>query len=169
MILTTWCVFSAIVLFLSLTAHFATFLGIDPMEQIPGVMLIHVLIFPPFGAAIFYSSKIKTGRAGQNVAMAAAPKRLRVLTGVFFVYAFINFFILFFFLSLRGMPQHRDGKYFLQDHGKVVREVDEKEFHKRQAYVVRGFSGHWMLFSCAAITMLIGARNIRAQRDTIAA
>src|SRR5262249_54791073 len=32
-----------------------------------------------------------------------------------------------------------------------------------RAYVVRGFSGHWMMFFCASLTILVGAARLRRQ------
>src|SRR5207248_1208759 len=52
-----WCLFAAAVLLISAAVHCSTFMSIDPMQAIPGVMFIHVLIFPPFFAAIYYARK----------------------------------------------------------------------------------------------------------------
>ena len=165
MILAAWCVFAAVLLFLSLTAHACTFFGIDPLQKSPAVMFIHVAIFPPFGAAIFYTNKLKAAKS-QDMAMKAAPRPLRWLTGAFGLYAMVNF-VLFVILSEGGGPSQRDGKYVIEDHGTVVREISEAEFHRKQAYIVRGFSGHWMLFATAALTLLMGVRNIRKSNPII--
>ena len=69
----------------------------------------------------------------------------RVYDKAFFAYALINF-ALFFFLSKGGVPDVRDGKYVLHNHGQVIRELSEDEYELQKAYVVRGFSGHWMVF-----------------------
>jgi hypothetical protein len=66
-----WCVFAASVLFVSLLVHISTFVGIDPMEAFPGVMSIHVLIFPPFVAALIYASKVGGPRDHQVVGLQA--------------------------------------------------------------------------------------------------
>jgi hypothetical protein len=160
MFLAAWCAFSAIVLALSLIAHASTFLGIDPMAKFPGVMFIHVAIFPPFFAAIYYANRVKDTKEGPEIAMKAAPRPFRWLTGIFGAYALLNF-ILFIILNEGGNPYKEDGKYLLKSHGTVIRQLTELEFHRHQAYIVRGFSGHWMLFATAALTMLIGVRNIR--------
>ena len=55
-VLIGWCWVAAVVLLVSLVAHLSTFLGIDPMAAWPGVMFIHLAIFPPFIAALCYAS-----------------------------------------------------------------------------------------------------------------
>jgi hypothetical protein len=160
-VLIGWCWFAAAVLIVSLVVHVSTFLGFDPMAKWPGVMFIHLAIFPPFIAALFYASRTagKDPR-GQDRVFNSAPRWLRILTGVFFAYAFVNF-AAFIVLTEGGGPDERDGKYFLRSHGRVIREITEVEYHQQQAYVVRGFSGHWMLFSCGALTLLVGAAKLR--------
>lgn len=159
--LIAWCWAAAAVLIVSLAAHVSTFLGIDPMTRWPGVMFIHVAIFPPFIAAICYANRIGgPEEKRQEKAMNAAPRWLRILTGFFFVYTFVNFAI-FIVLNEGGGPEERDGKYLLMSHGRVIREITEEEYHRQQAYVVRGFSGHWMMFSCAALMLLVGASRLR--------
>ena len=40
----------------------------------------------------------------------------------------------------------------LNDHGKVVRELTKQEYQHLQTLEVRGFSGHWILFSILPVT-----------------
>jgi hypothetical protein len=160
-VLIGWCWFTAAVLLVSLVVHVSTFLGIDPMEECPGVMFIHVAIFPPFIAAICYANRIGGPKQGhQDRVIDSAPLWLRILAGVCFAYAFVNFAI-FIVLAEGGVPHERDGKYFLTSHSTVLRELSEAEYHQQQAYVVRGFSGHWMLFSSGALMLLVGAARLR--------
>jgi hypothetical protein len=91
-----------------------------------------------------------------------APRWMRRSLTVFGIYALINF-ALFFILVREGSPRMRNGKPFLMNRSTVVREISEAEFHKRQADLVRGFSGHWMMFSTAAMTLLSG---VAAHRKT---
>jgi hypothetical protein len=152
-----WAAMACAVFVASLAAHVATFLGIDPMETVPGVMGLHFLIFPPFIAGIVYCKTAPGGELTGNQVQAAAPRWLPWLTGLCFVYAFVNFG-LFMVLSGGGGPKESGGKYYLSSHGRVVRELTEAEYHQQRAYVVRGFSGHWMLFSSAALLMIVGSR-----------
>jgi hypothetical protein len=163
-VLIGWCWFAAAVLIVSLVVHASTFLGIDPMEEWPGVMFLHLAIFPPFIAAILYADRIGGPKQGrQDRVASSAPRWLQIMTGVFFVYAFVNFAI-FLVLVEGGGPHERDGKYFLTSHGTVLRELSEAEYHQQRAYVVRGFSGHWMLFSGASLMILVGV--VRLRRST---
>ena len=54
---------------------------------------------------------------------------------------------MFFVQSHGGGPEVRDGQYLLTSHGAVLRVLTEEQYHWYRALVVRGFSGHWMLFS----------------------
>ena len=156
-----WCWLAGSVLAVSLVVHVSTFLGVDPMAKWPGVMLIHLAIFPPFIAALCYASRAGAkAPGGQDRVFDGAPRWLRILTGVCFAYAFVNF-AAFMVLNEGGGPHERDGKYLLTAHGTVIRELTEAEYHQQQAYVVRGFSGHWMLFSSAALTLLVGTARLR--------
>jgi hypothetical protein len=159
--LTAWQWLASLLLALSLAVHLSTFLGVDPMEEIPGVMLLHVLIFIPFVAAALYVKKIDAPpRERRQVATRHAPLWLRIMAGVFFAYAIVNF-ALFIALSQGGVPTEEHGKYVLSAHGHVIRKLTERELHQQQAGVVRGFSGHWMVFSSAALVMLTGVARVR--------
>jgi hypothetical protein len=92
---------------------------------------------------------------------APMPRWARYTVKAFFAYAFINF-ALFFFLSRGGTPDVRDGKYVLHNHGNVIRELSEDEYELQTAYVVRGFSGHWMIF------YLVPALFFRYRKDELA-
>jgi hypothetical protein len=165
-LLRAWIYFSALVLVVSLAVHLSTFCGVDPMAAIPGVMFLHVTIFPPFFAAIVYAGNLTRDRGlTQQQLFKVAPAWMQRMSGIFFAYAMINF-IVFLFLVKGGSPEQRDGMYVLADHGRVVRQLSESEYHQMQAYVVRGFSGHWMLFSSAALTLLTGAANARKAPET---
>src|SRR4051794_17039292 len=110
-------VFSAVVLVMSAVVHLSTFCGVDPMAAVPGVMVIHVLIFPPFIGAIFAAQKAQR-RWGctQQQLFGLAPRWLKHLLAVLGGYALINF-VIFFLLTKDGGPSAREGKYFLTNHG----------------------------------------------------
>lgn len=84
---------------------------------------------------------------------------------VCFVYGLLNF-VIFMSLNEGGGPQIRDGKYVLTSHGKLIRELTEEEYHQQRAYVVRGFSGHWMLFASASLTFMMGAARLRHSSES---
>jgi hypothetical protein len=152
--------FAAILLAVTIVVHASTFLSIDPMERWPGVMFLHLAVFPPFIAAIYYASRACGGSKNVDPAVNSSPQWLRRLTIGLFAYAFVNF-ALFLFLNEGGSPQEREGKYLVTRHGKIVRELTEDEYHRHRAYVVRGFSGHWMFFFSASLTLLVGAASLK--------
>ena len=164
-----WCWFAAVVLIVSFVVHASTFLGIDPLAKWPGLMLIHLAIFPPFIAAICYANRTAgTKQGSSDPVVSSAPWWLRLLTGVSVVYAIANF-VLFIILMEGGAPSERDGKYVLHTHGTVIRELSEAEYHQKRAYELRGFSGHWMAFSSGALMMLVGAANLRRRTAQVPA
>jgi hypothetical protein len=85
------------------------------------------------------------------------PSWLRLLLGASFAYALVNF-ALFLRLSEGGNAQAEDGKYVLSNHGKTIRPLTSDEYHRMRAYEVRGFSGHWMLFSLAPAVYFLVTR-----------
>ena len=109
-----------------------------------------------------------SGGGGKNAdgddIMRHAPRWLAALAAVCFVYAIVNFLV-FFFLIREGEPRIRDGQYLLMEKGRVIRPLTEEEFHQKNRYKTRGFSGHWMLFYAAAATLLYAkARQRREER-----
>ncbi len=160
LVLAGWSCLAAAVLAVSLVVHASTLLGIDPQTKWPGVMFIHVAIFPPFLAAIYCSWRPgRPSGEGQSQAFDRAPRWLRIMSGAFFVYALVNFALFMVLSQGGGVPDQRDGKYVLHSHGKVLRELSEAEYHQQRAYEVRGSASHWMMFACAALTLLWGTAS----------
>jgi hypothetical protein len=151
-----WCVVAAAFLIVTATVHVSTFLPIDPMDEWPGVMFLHVAMFLPFGAALWYASRAGGEKKSLDPIVHSAPRWMQGLTVGLFAYAIFNFGM-FLTLSEGGGPTVRDGKYLLTSHGRVIRELTEAEYHRQRAYEVRGFSGHWMVFASASLMLLVGA------------
>ncbi len=74
------------------------------------------------------------------------PGWAKALAAGLVVYAAVNF-VVFLKLMHGGSPEEADGQYYLQDHGRVVRQLTKTEYRQFLAYEVRGFSGHLMVFS----------------------
>jgi hypothetical protein len=55
---------------------------------------------------------------------------------------------------LEGSPDIIDGKYVLENHGTLIRELSEVEYFKLRANEIRGFSGHWMVFYSLSMGIL---------------
>jgi hypothetical protein len=78
------------------------------------------------------------------------PKWLKTVYVLLFLYLAANF-VLFVFAP-KGQPGIIDGKYVLHSHGHVISELDQKQYDIARAQLLRGFSGHWILFSLIAAT-----------------
>jgi hypothetical protein len=79
-------------------------------------------------------------------AFRALPGWAQALTTVVFVYVGMNF--LLGMIQLRdGQPETNGRRYWLQNHGKYVREISESEFRVYQARGVRFFSGDYLAFA----------------------
>ncbi len=153
-------------LLLSIVVHFSTFLGFDPISRFPLVWLLHIGIFVVFIPAIIAANKAPATKTTSSASLFPnAPRWLIVAVGVFFAYALINFVILMY-LMRDGSPTRRDnGSFAITDHGRFVRKISEQEFHRYQAYEVRGFSGHWMAFYCISMATLVSAARGEAKQE----
>jgi len=126
---------------LSVVVHGATFFGVSLPAAFPPLWGLHVVAIIAFGAMML------TSRRTQRVEGFALPKWpvwAYLLVIAAFLYAFINFAICFGLIH--GTPEVRDGLYVLSDHGRIIRELSADEYRWQQAYIARGFSGHWMFF-----------------------
>jgi hypothetical protein len=142
-----WAAFAAVVLAISLAIHLSTFFGVDPMAAIPGIMLMHLLMFPPFLAAGYYLQKARAIEW-------RVPPWMKTTAALLALYAMLSA-VLFIVLGEGGGPSQRGDKFFLTSHGRILRELTLAEFLRQQANVVRFFSSGWMLFSAIALGLLI--------------
>jgi len=149
--------------FSSLFVHLSTFFGIDLSKHVPWVWVLHLGIFVVFIPMVFVQG-LESRKDFWNKIFAAIPRWGRYTIKAFFAYAVINF-AMFFFLSKGGVPDVRDGKYVLHNHGQVIRELSEDEYEWQKAYVLRGFSGHWMVFYLIA-AIVFWYRGRRAHPET---
>jgi hypothetical protein len=148
---------AAIGLVLSLAVHALTFAGVN----IPAAWLLHIGIFVVFVPAIVAANRMAKATSSDHagdIVLEFAPTWLNCVTGVFFAYAFFNFFCLAC-LNEGGVPGRINGELVLHSHGKVIRKLSPEEFDKHEAYVTRGFSATWMLFYSASLLMLAASEN----------
>ncbi len=94
----------------------------------------------------WWSNAIYEDQKSMTEIIRSFPMTIRILCAGVFLYTLVNF-ALFIINSEGGGPFAENGKYFLKSHGRVVRELSEQEFYRFRAYELRGFSGHWILFS----------------------
>ena len=124
-------IFALVGFFSSLLVHLSTFFGIDPSKHVPWVWVLHLGIFVVFFPMVFVQGLKPKKDFWRNI-FAAMPRWARYTIKAFFAYAIINF-ALFFFLSRDGVPDVRDGKYVLHNHGQVIRELSEDEYELQKA------------------------------------
>jgi len=152
----------------SAAAHVATFLGVNPKRAMPGVMVLHLLTFIVGIPAAFMARKACAKDdpwSFWGIITRHAPLWMKVLPMVLLPYSFFNFFHTSFVLNQRGVPSTSLGLKALVSHGKVIRRLTDEEYERHQAYSVRGYSGHWMLFYAVAMTVLYSLAKEGAGRD----
>jgi hypothetical protein len=163
MVVRLFMILAAAGLALSVAAHGATFLGWNP-QHVPGVWFLHIGIFlvllPGIFAARRLAKDIGDAEAWRRIHQ-ATPLWLKGLTMLFFIYAFFNFFFCNNYLNEGGVPGNIKGEFVLHNHGRVIRKMTPAEFDRHQAYSVRGFSGHWLVFYAAALMVLVGCERVQ--------
>ena len=150
---------------LSVIVHLLTFLGINPEKIFPGIWLLHIGIFVVWIPTVMVSKKLTNKSERKDfwkVATKDAPPWMKRLCMGLFVYAFFNFFFTIFVLNKGGVPGEINGEKVLHSHGKVIRKLSEEDYNLHQAYGVRTFSGHWMLFYGVAATVLLSDSRRRS-------
>jgi hypothetical protein len=146
---------------LGLIINLLAWFDIDVSEYLPFIWVLHIGIFIVWIPAIIQLKKKQ--RPALNIFPAkpftliksithGVPQWLVSIAIAGFVYAFINFGL--FILQLPGTPDIKDGHYILQNHGQLLRQITEKEYHHYKAVTIRGFSGHWIFFYGLAAAML---------------
>jgi hypothetical protein len=123
-----------------------TFAHIDLIEKFPLVWSLHVGIFVVFIPFVLYAKKSAGGNFDFEKLRAMTPNWAGILLLVTFIYAMVNFGLFVFNSEGGGVPDIWDGQYVLHSHGKLIRYLTEQEYHMKKAYVLRAFSGHWLIF-----------------------
>ena len=148
---------------LSVAAHVSTFLGYAPQDIFPYIWALHAGIFVVILPAVVFQTRFP--RKKRQFLYPYAPKLLKRLNIALGVYAICNF-IIFLFLMRHGGPEIRGGQFVLADHGKVYRTITAAEYGQYKCYLIRGFSGHWMLFYSMGMAIYASAiRQTRILRD----
>jgi len=125
--------------------HVASLAGLDVQAQWPAVWSLHLGFFVVFLPFVISSRKRLGARPGLAALRENFPAWLIAAAGALTIYAIVNF-VLFAVHGLGGTPAIVDGKYVLQNHGHLVREIGRAEFLQAKVMELRGFSGHWMIF-----------------------
>jgi hypothetical protein len=137
---------SAVGLVLSIIVHLLAHLGYAPLGE--GTFVLHIGIFVVWFPAVLtlmrggvfrvqMSMSPRAGWRSWQQMVRGSPKWMQRMTAGFFIYGFANFF-LFIALGTGGMAAKARG-------------VPDSPT------LVWGFSGHWMIFYSAALTLLYSA------------
>jgi hypothetical protein len=138
----------------SVVVHALAVLGHPVQDVVPGVWGLHLGIFVVGLPTVFVLRK-KRDSNDPFAFMRGLPSWAVVLLVSLVVYAFINMSITFPSL-IDGSAVVNDGQYVLVNKGAVIRPLTEDEFVRGRALMLRGFSGHWMVFYwVAAATLLL--------------
>lgn len=125
-------------LVLSFVVHGMALAGV----RIPGgglVWVLHAGIFVVFLPTVFVFNQMTrhvSRKDGWKVALAGCPVWMRRAGGVLFAYAILNFML--FMVNTATQPK----------------EPKKSKMSETPLAVIRGFSGHWMLFYGAAFAVL---------------
>jgi hypothetical protein len=130
---------------LATVAHVFALAGVNVAEHVPFVWLLHVGIFVVFIPFVFSSRKILGKQPSLADMRALVPARVYVVGLAIVIYAIVNF-VLFAAATEGGNPAIEAGRYVLQIHGRLVRELSFAEYEALRANELRGFSGHWLFF-----------------------
>jgi beta-lactamase regulating signal transducer with metallopeptidase domain len=84
--------------------------------------------------------------------------KIGIIILVLFIYVFFNFYFSINKLT-NGSPEILDGKYVLNNHGKIM-EVDKKQYVEMCYTQVKAFSGHWIFFSIIPLVYFFDRRKI---------
>jgi hypothetical protein len=136
--LVPFMVLAALGFLLSVAAHVASIAGV-PLPRGQSIWLLHTGIFVVWIPTVLISSKVMRGeRRGDfwKIVLSGCPAWARVLGYALFGYVLLNFF---YFVATSGGRGHYAGD--------------------PPPSVIRGFSGHWMLFYGVAFMVLYSVKR----------
>jgi hypothetical protein len=145
---------------LALVSHVASLWGIDVQSQVPAVWLLHLGVFIVFIPMVF-QLRSTNSKEDRYAMFRGLPGWAGAAIALLMAYAVLNFFLAFSGAA-DGSPAIQNGAFVLQQKGRLVREISEAEYHARQATVLRGFSGHWLIFYFVPFTHFALRKNIAA-------
>jgi uncharacterized membrane protein YhaH (DUF805 family) len=134
---------------LALGIHIVTLFS-DVSRGMPITFILFAVALLSFGALILTIHRRARERGQQRATiadmLAPLPSWARVLCSVAIVYSVANF-ALFMRASEGGAPEQQpDGQYYLDDHGRFIRPLDEGGLREFRTWEVRLFSGHSLPF-----------------------
>jgi hypothetical protein len=146
----------------SITAHLASFLGIDPQSVFPPIWLLHIGIFVVWVPTIFLlrNTYRKTGGKGfWSATVRNAPPWMQALCIFFLIYTVFNFTQSISALDEAGDPAVVAEQKTYQSQGRAIEALTDEEFFRFQANTFRLSAGHWMVFYIVSMTILLSLRR----------
>jgi hypothetical protein len=151
---------------LGLLVHLLSLADIDVTEFVPFVWVLHIGLFVVWIPAVLdlkNNEELQEFQQGDflqrmnsfayfKIVFKNTPTWMTIIAIGSFFYAGLNF--LLFMTSQLGTPDIKDGHFVLQNHGQLIKNLTEQEYHHYKANEVRGFSGHWILFYGVATAIL---------------
>lgn len=141
----------------------------DVTNGTPYMIILHLGVFIVFGTAILHARKKDGFKTDPQTAKRTAalnikklfkstPVWLKVIAGISFIYAFVNFFL--FLESGQKIVDEPTTEELLRNVEDTLNEEKPEDF-----LMIRMFSGHWMAFYSVAAAILFPTRAEKEQRD----
>lgn len=147
----TWIFFApALVGFVaSLAVHLRTYFADPARSGRPSVLLLHVFCIATCFLMFPFIRRMEK-LWGQKVTFAKdyGGRRGQLVISVLFAYALINFVLFLGSCVVNGQMRvwEKNGTYYARGGKAGDREIGGAEYQQHQVRMLRGFSGHWMLF-----------------------
>lgn len=148
--------YAALVFLASLVVHV---LSLIPGEvvSLERVVWLHLAAMAAFFALVVHAALTHNREAGRGYCddfhaelLSRVPCAVGAIGVALLAYAILNF--VHFAATVEGSAEVRDGAYVLMKKAVVVREITEAEYHEHRRLDVQGLSGHWLVFSWAAVS-----------------
>lgn len=130
---------------LSLVVHVAALFAVDVSAMIPFVWSLHIGVFFVFLPFAISCRKTLGPKPSCARLRALFPGWVVAVGALVFAYTIVNF-MLFMLATQGGSPSTRDGKFTLENHGHLIREISASEYATFKINEIRGFSGNWLVF-----------------------
>jgi hypothetical protein len=120
------------------------------------IWLLHIGMFAVFAPMVLAMRQLFGAQASWQSQMSLFPPWARIALGVAMIYTLFNF--AFFVSTTEGEPEIRSRDFALMSHGRFIRSLSQDEYFALKRRMVRGFSGHWLLFYLAPTLFFLTAR-----------
>ncbi|MDU1889748.1 MAG: hypothetical protein E6767_03580 [Dysgonomonas sp.] len=147
---------------IAMIVHLLSIVNFDIWNRFPYIWVLHVGVFVVWIPAIISLMRNKElkdyGSLWGNpfyflkIILRQIPKWFIVIVALGFIYTFISSVI--YAASNIGMTDIVNGEYVLQEHGDIVKNLTEQEYHSYNSSQLRYFSGGWMVFYSVGIILL---------------